>query len=74
MLAVQGHRCAICGEKPETLTVDHDHVTGAVRALLCPPCNQAIGHAKDDPAIFRAAIAYLERYNGRRQLELVQDS
>lgn len=51
MLAAQGGGCAICGTPPNpaakpatrTLCVDHDHVTGAVRSLLCHKCNKALG-------------------------------
>ena len=46
MLAAQGGRCALCGSEPrpgENLHVDHDHETGAVRALLCRKCNTALG-------------------------------
>jgi hypothetical protein len=64
----QAGLCAIC-EQPETMTyrgvvkqlcVDHDHVTGEVRGLLCAACNFAIGKFKDDPALLRAAAQYLE--------------
>jgi Recombination endonuclease VII. len=59
----QGGRCAICGDIPtRRLHVDHDHTTGAVRALLCSHCNHAIGQAKEDPARLRAMIAYLEHH------------
>ena len=65
--------CAICGG-PETatdgrtkklkwLSVDHNHQTGKVRALLCQNCNSVIGHAAEDPAILKQAIAYLEQHN-----------
>lgn len=46
----------------DALRVDHDHVTGKVRGLLCTPCNQAIGHLRDDPRLLRKAAAYLESY------------
>jgi len=70
MLASQGRKCAIC-DQPEltvirgktiTLAVDHDHATGAVRALLCRRCNHMIGMACDDPALLRAAATYLEAH------------
>lgn len=56
LLAAQDGRCAVCrrtpdqaGRKPKLLAVDHDHVTGQVRGLLCTNCNTAIGKAADDP-------------------------
>jgi hypothetical protein len=70
MVAAQNNRCAICGEEPDPngikaasrLHVDHDHVTGRNRDLLCCRCNQGIGYFKDDPALFRAAADYIERH------------
>ena len=46
LLAAQGGGCAICGKAPNgrTLAVDHDHVTGAIRGLLCSGCNLGMGH------------------------------
>lgn len=72
MLAEQGGVCACC-KKAEThmhkksgklkdLAVDHDHASGRVRGLLCFNCNQGIGRLQDDPALLRAAAAYLERH------------
>jgi hypothetical protein len=67
----QGGRCAICGDEPEgdRLHVDHSHATGAVRDLLCRPCNHALGNAKDDPARLLAMLAYLERHTQAASLD-----
>lgn len=59
MIDEQGGRCAICRERPAE-HVDHDHLTGTVRRVLCFPCNAALGHFLDRPDLLRAAIDYLE--------------
>lgn len=69
----QGNVCAIC-RRPETkihrdgklysLSVDHDHVTGKARSLLCQKCNLAIGNFDDDTERLRAAVAYLQKHGG----------
>ena len=51
----------IRGGAVSQLTVDHDHVTGKVRGLLCHPCNIALGQAGDDPTVLRALADYVER-------------
>lgn len=71
MLVNQNGVCALCGQ-PETakgsggtvrrLAVDHDHITGVVRGLLCGACNYLLGNAKDSPDLLRKAANYLERY------------
>lgn len=66
MVTAQGGACAICGTQPSDpergLVVDHDHTTGAVRALLCNQCNSGIGMLKDDAARCIAAAEYLTRH------------
>lgn len=62
MVEAQGGQCAICGEQPERLRVDHDHATGAIRELLCNHCNVALAQARDNRDLLRAMIAYLERH------------
>lgn len=62
LLEEQGGVCAICGDGGEgsrSLSVDHDHVTGAVRGLLCNRCNPMLGYARDNIAVLRSAIMYL---------------
>ena len=72
MLREQNGVCAICHKlekhkdglsgKSKDLAVDHDHNTGAVRALLCSACNTALGLFRDDPALLDAAKAYLHKH------------
>jgi hypothetical protein len=65
MLAAQAGVCAICLRAPAG-HVDHDHETGAVRALLCFNCNGGLGQFKDDPAVLRAAADYIEEHRRRQ--------
>jgi hypothetical protein len=52
MLAAQGGRCAIpgCPRTPKTrrFHVDHDHMTGAVRGLLCHLHNRFLPKSSED--------------------------
>lgn len=59
----QGGVCAACGKLPKRyLHVDHDHVTGEVRGLLCHGCNAALGHLRDSPTIIRGLLQYILLY------------
>jgi hypothetical protein len=66
MVEAQGGVCALCRERPPE-HVDHDHVTGAVRGVLCSCCNQGLGNFRDRVASLRAAVDYLERTTWQRQ-------
>lgn len=56
--------CAICEREPENenLSVDHCHITGEVRGLLCSRCNVAIGILGDTSIGVRKALEYLESW------------
>jgi Recombination endonuclease VII len=56
----QGNACAICCKVTRVLCIDHCHVTGRVRGLLCRRCNSALGFYADDQRLLRAALAYLQ--------------
>jgi Recombination endonuclease VII len=60
ILARQGNACAICKKSDKRLCIDHCHATGKVRGFLCRACNLGLGNYNDDPALMRAAMAYLE--------------
>jgi hypothetical protein len=67
MLAKQGGLCAICKSAPAA-HVDHDHATGAVRALLCFNCNGGLGQFKDNPETLHAAAYYVAFHSARQQV------
>lgn len=57
MFAEQDGACAICGSKetrvvydsePPRLVVDHNHITGKVRGLLCHQCNTRLSVVEDE--------------------------
>lgn len=68
-LAAQGGFCAICKtltpKSKKGFAVDHDRETKRVREILCAPCNVGLGHFDHDPALLRAAAAYMEKHNAR---------
>jgi hypothetical protein len=73
MLVAQNGKCAIqsCGkhlrsifhgrsqDRKSLACVDHDHVTGRVRALLCNRCNYVVGCVEKHGDIVSDAHAYL---------------
>lgn len=65
LLELQDGRCAIClKDQPGhhgRFVVDHDHLTGVVRGLLCHECNVGVGFFKDSQEKLLAAVAYLRR-------------
>lgn len=67
MFAAQQGRCGVCGGPPGNkqigvFNVDHDHVTGAVRGLLCHLCNNGLGCFRDNPTMLFAAANYLLKH------------
>ena len=56
-----GGKCEICGTFMESLCVDHNHKTGAVRGLLCKPCNIGLSALKENSSVLKSAIFYLKR-------------
>jgi hypothetical protein len=65
LLSKQNYKCAIC-EKLQVnlahrLSIDHNHITGKIRGLLCNPCNIALGHFYDSLTNLEKAIEYLRQ-------------
>jgi predicted nucleic acid-binding Zn ribbon protein len=68
MMEKQDGKCAICNSeggyqnRPGKLAVDHCHISGKIRGLLCHRCNTAIGLLKDNIENLNSAIRYLETH------------
>ena len=69
MFLEQNGVCLIC-KKPETviargkirnLSIDHDHITGKIRGLLCNGHNTGLGKFDDSVELLEEAIRYLKR-------------
>lgn len=68
----QNNKCAICKQPeaaksprtglPRRLAVDHHHMTGAIRGLLCTRCNTALGAFSGDVNLLISAAVYLEKH------------
>lgn len=62
----QNHQCAVC-KNPQScggksrLCIDHCHVTGKTRGLLCDRCNKMLGFSQDSLEILSSAIEYLKK-------------
>lgn len=61
---VNNGKCTICRVSENEagargLVVDHCHVKGHIRGLLCGKCNTGLGQFKDDIALLEKAIKYL---------------
>lgn len=66
LVEAQGGTCALCRERPAQ-HVDHDHLTGRVRGVLCSCCNQGLGNFRDRADVLRQAIDYLERTTWQKE-------
>jgi hypothetical protein len=64
LLVAQSNGCAICGRTQEPdgrrLAIDHCHVSGNVRGILCNNCNNGLGSFGDSIEGMQKAIDYLK--------------
>ena len=60
----QGHVCYICRSIliGKSLCVDHCHVSGDVRKLLCINCNTGLGQFKDSEELLMRATNYIREH------------
>lgn len=53
--------CSICKSK-SNLVIDHNHVTGKVRAVICHSCNMVLGFCKEDISLLEKIKEYLIKH------------
>lgn len=71
MVEDQDGCCAICKRGAE-LVVDHHHMSGRVRSLLCSPCNTALGLLQEDPGRMKAMRDYVRKDAAMMKAQAVQ--
>ena len=65
MILSQNNSCIICGKEFSSIwgadapVVDHCHITGKVRGILCNECNRGLGYFHDNKEALMNAINYL---------------
>lgn len=62
MTVAGDHISAARLSKKGYLSVDHCHVTGKVRGLVCQNCNSMLGYAKDEERRLEMGIEYLKKH------------
>jgi hypothetical protein len=65
--------CAICNELMTSPSVDHCRDLLHCRGILCPRCNSGLGYFKDNPALFRRAVMYIEKNDLERKWWVQKD-
>lgn len=63
LIEAQGKRCKVCTRAFTSVAracVDHDHITGRMRGIICTSCNKALGLLQDNVQSLGRAIAYLQ--------------
>lgn len=63
-LELQDFKCPVCGKefdpkRTRDIHIDHNHITGEWRGLLCFRCNFGLGWFQDDPAKLERAYNYM---------------
>jgi len=63
----QNGKCGICEKElfldKQNTCVDHNHVTGEVRDVLCSRCNNLVGLSDENVNLLKKVILYIETYN-----------
>jgi hypothetical protein len=65
-LLAQNYTCPICNKQfsdgafgPDSPVVDHCHINGHIRGIICNECNRGLGYFRDMPEALMNAAQYL---------------
>mgnify|MGYP001544927015 CR=1 FL=1 len=68
LLKKQNNSCAVCSKSASSfnrrLAVDHDHVSGEIRGLLCNYCNRRLVGRHRSPELLRRIADYISTGTG----------
>lgn len=67
--------CMLCLKKDsgnKRLCIDHDHLTGKFRGLLCGHCNKGLGHFRDNPELLIKAARYIQTNKDTKELVVIK--
>lgn len=74
ILQAQEYQCPICERflaEQTVPSIDHCHVTGSVRGILCRRCNSALGLFEESPELLERAAEYLGAACRQRMTKLL---
>ncbi|WP_370876995.1 endonuclease VII domain-containing protein [Acidovorax sp. A1169] len=74
ILDMQEHQCPICERfltESHVPSIDHCHVSGSVRGILCRRCNAALGMLDESPANLERALEYLSMRKAQEMTRLL---
>jgi hypothetical protein len=68
LFEAQNGVCSVCkkvqdSKKTKRLFIDHNHITGKVRGLICNKCNVALGMVGDSVERLEMLISYLRNHS-----------
>lgn len=72
LLAVQKGLCMLCNRPSlnnRRLDIDHNHVTGVVRGLICNKCNLALGLVNENIPTLKKMVRYLNADSKRAKVD-----
>ena len=78
LLKSQNNVCAICKNsevrkanngKVMKLSVDHNHITGQNRGVLCNKCNLVLGNSDEDIDRLLKTVEYIKKWNSLAEIK-----